>query len=71
MKVKVGQIYRIINNDSYGFPIGAIVRITEIYGIDSFYVRVISPDTFIFGQYIHRRHIQEIIPEINKNIKIL
>jgi len=71
MKVKIGQKYKIINNGSHGFSIGTIVRITEIYSDDSFAARIDNLNEFSLYQYIHKQHIQEIITEINKNIKIL
>jgi hypothetical protein len=69
MKVKIGNKYRIINNDSHGFSIGSIVTIIDILNDNSFTATGDKYDHF--NQYIHLRHIEPIINNINKNITIL
>jgi 3D (Asp-Asp-Asp) domain-containing protein len=71
MKVKIGNKYKIINNDSHGFPIGSVVTIVDIFNNNLFTATGGSYGYGHFNQYIHLRHIQPLINNINKNITIL
>jgi hypothetical protein len=68
MKIKIGDKYRIIDNDTHTFLIGEIVMITYKYNEDLFDAESVK-DNFV--QCIHCRHIQSLINDINKNITIL